>query len=130
LVETAGAAVTLMKSTMTEVGHLNSVEQHITAAIKNSIYFEWIMCAGCSLHHQQIIDGIVRIYIPWWCRQRNGLMSEAARQRATKIKINILAHQSVNKEVMPLYFHLVMPCPYAHTNLWKFTEGDYWFTGK
>jgi hypothetical protein len=68
LVETVGAAVTLMESVMVEVAHLNSVEQHITAAIKNSIDFEWIRCPGCSLHHQQIIGGIVRgltrIYIP------------------------------------------------------------------
>jgi hypothetical protein len=53
---------------MTEVAHLNSVKQHITAAIKNSNDFEWIRCTGCSLHHQQIIDGIVRdlmrFYIP------------------------------------------------------------------
>jgi hypothetical protein len=64
------------------------------------------MCAGCSLHHQRIIDvivrGLVRIYIPWWCRQKNRLMSEAARQRATKIKMNILAHQYVKKEVIGL----------------------------
>jgi hypothetical protein len=96
LVETVGAAVTLMKSTMTEVANLNSVEHHITAAIKNSIDFEWIRCSGCSIHHQQLIDGLmrglVRIYILWWCRQRNRLMSEAARQRATKIKTNTLAH--------------------------------------
>jgi hypothetical protein len=31
---------------MAEVAHLNSVEQHITAAIKNSVYFEWIKSAG------------------------------------------------------------------------------------
>jgi hypothetical protein len=70
LVVTVGAAVTLMESMMTDVAHLNSVEQHITAAIKNSIDFEWIRCTGCSLHHQQIIHGIVRglmrIYISWW----------------------------------------------------------------
>jgi hypothetical protein len=35
LVETVGAAVTLMESMMAEVAHLNSVEQHITSAIKN-----------------------------------------------------------------------------------------------
>jgi hypothetical protein len=52
LVETVGAAVTLMKSVMTEVAHLNSVEQYITATINNSIDFEWIKCTGCLLHHQ------------------------------------------------------------------------------
>jgi hypothetical protein len=69
LVETVGAAVTLKESVMTEVAHLNSVEQHIAAAIKNSTGFEWIRCTGCSLHHQRILDGIVRglaiIYIHW-----------------------------------------------------------------
>jgi hypothetical protein len=50
LVETVGAAVNLMESMM---AHLNSVEQYITAAIKNSTDFEWIRCTGCSLHHQQ-----------------------------------------------------------------------------
>jgi hypothetical protein len=83
LVDTVGAAVTLMESMMTEVAHLNSVAQHITAANKNSIDFEWIRCTGCSLHHQQIIDGIMRgltrIYIPLWCRWRNKLVSEASR---------------------------------------------------
>jgi hypothetical protein len=39
LVETVVTAVTLMKSMMAEVAHLSSVEQHITAAIKNSIDF-------------------------------------------------------------------------------------------
>jgi bisphosphoglycerate-independent phosphoglycerate mutase (AlkP superfamily) len=43
LVETVGTAVTLMESMMAEVAHLNSVEQHITPAIKDSIDFEWIM---------------------------------------------------------------------------------------
>jgi hypothetical protein len=94
LIEAVGAAVTLMESMMTEVGHLNSVEQHITAVIKNSNDFECIWYTGCSLHH---LDGIVRdlmrIYIPWWYWWRNRFMSEAARQRATKVKINILAHQ-------------------------------------
>jgi hypothetical protein len=46
-----GAAVTLLESMMAEVAHLNSVEQHITAAIKNSIDVERIRCTGCSLHH-------------------------------------------------------------------------------
>jgi hypothetical protein len=49
LADTVGAAVTIMESVMAEVAHLNSVEQHITAGIKNSIDFEWIRCTGCSL---------------------------------------------------------------------------------
>jgi hypothetical protein len=39
LMDTVGTAVTLMECMMAEVAHLNLVEQHITAAIKNSIDF-------------------------------------------------------------------------------------------
>jgi hypothetical protein len=82
---------------MAEVAHLSSVEQHIAAAIKNSIDFEWIRCIGCSLHHKQIVNGIVsgftRICIPWWCKQANRLKSETVRQRTTKRKMQILAYQ-------------------------------------
>jgi hypothetical protein len=39
-------------------------------------------------------------------------MSEAARQRVTKRKMNILAHQYVIKKVLHLYFCLVVSCPY------------------
>jgi hypothetical protein len=46
LVETVGTAVTLMECMMAELSHLNSVKQHITAAIKDSIDFEWIRCTG------------------------------------------------------------------------------------
>jgi hypothetical protein len=69
-VETVGAAVTLMESVMTEMAHLNLVEQHITTAIENSTDFEWIRRTGCSFHHQRILDGIVRglmrVYFPLW----------------------------------------------------------------
>ncbi|PNF15012.1 hypothetical protein B7P43_G17781 [Cryptotermes secundus] len=86
-----------MESVMSEVAHFNSVEQHITAAIKSNIDFEWIRCTGCSLHYQRIVDGIVRcltrIYIPWWCKRTNRLMTEAARQRATERKMKILSHR-------------------------------------
>jgi hypothetical protein len=96
-VENVGTAVTIMESVLAEVAHLNSVEQHITAAIKKSIDFEWIRCTSCTLHHQFIVDGIVtgltRIYIPLWCKQANRLMTEAARQRVTKRKMKILAYQ-------------------------------------
>jgi hypothetical protein len=65
-------AVTLMESMMAEVAYMNSVEQHFTAAIKNSIDFERIRCAGSSLHHQRIVGGIARdlriIYVPWRCK--------------------------------------------------------------
>jgi hypothetical protein len=70
LVETVGTAVTLMECMMAEMAHLSSVEQHITAAIKNSIDFEWM-----------------------WCKRANRLKSEMVRQRATKRKMKIVAHQ-------------------------------------
>jgi hypothetical protein len=38
--KTPRASVTVMESVMAEVAHLNSVEQHITASIKNIIDFE------------------------------------------------------------------------------------------
>jgi hypothetical protein len=50
LVETVGTSVTLIKSMMAEVAHLNLMEQHITAAIKNSVHFELIGSTGSSLH--------------------------------------------------------------------------------
>jgi hypothetical protein len=52
MVEIVGTAVTVIESMIVEVAHLNAVEQHITAAIRNSIDFEWIRCTDCSLHHQ------------------------------------------------------------------------------
>jgi hypothetical protein len=50
-------------------------------------------------------------------------MSEAARQKATKSKMNILAHQLVIKKIMPLHFCLVMPCPYQ---LLEVDRGELW----
>jgi uncharacterized membrane protein YccF (DUF307 family) len=48
---------------------LGSVEEKITAAIKNTVDLRWIRCSGWSLHHQHIVDGIAqsvtRISIPW-----------------------------------------------------------------
>jgi hypothetical protein len=86
-----------MQPAMVEVAHLNSVGQHFRAATMNSIDVERIRCSGCSLHHQRIVGsivrGVMRIYISWQCKQTNWLMGEAARQRATKGKMNILAHQ-------------------------------------
>jgi hypothetical protein len=67
-----------------------AVEQYVTAAIK-------CRCTGCSLHHQQtigaVVRGLMRSYIPWWCRWRNELKSEAARQRASQRKMNVVPHQ-------------------------------------
>ena len=53
---------------MAEVAHTYSVEEKITAAIKNNVDFGWIQSSGCSLHHQEIVDGIAwnvtRIFCP------------------------------------------------------------------
>jgi hypothetical protein len=40
MVETVGTSVTLLETMMAEVAHLNSVEQYITTAIKNSVDFD------------------------------------------------------------------------------------------
>ena len=92
LVETVSASVNVLDGMMAEVTHTYSVEEKITAAIKNTVDFGWIQSSGCSLHHQEIVDGIARsvtrISIPWWCRS----LMTASRQRATKRKIKILSH--------------------------------------
>jgi hypothetical protein len=76
LVETVGTSVTLLENMMAEVAHLSSVEQRVTAAIKNCVDFDWIRSTGCSLHYQVLVDGIVsgvtKISIPWWCKQKIG----------------------------------------------------------
>ena len=81
---------------MVEVAHTYSIEDKIAAAIKNIVDFGWIQTSGCSLHHQEIVDGIARsvtrISIPWWCKRRNRSLMEASRQRVTKRKMKILLH--------------------------------------
>ena len=81
---------------MADVAHLHSVEEKITAAIKNTVDFGWIQSSGCLLHHQEIVYGIAqsvtRISIPWWCKQRNRSLMEASRQRATRRKMKSLSH--------------------------------------
>jgi hypothetical protein len=67
-----------------EIAHTPSVEEEITTAIKNTVHFGWIQSSGCSLHHQQIVDGIVhsvtRISIPCWCKRKNRSLRQAKRQ--------------------------------------------------
>ena len=60
LVETVSAYITVLDDMMTEVAHTYSVEEKIAAAIKNTVDFGWIQSSGCSLHHQEIVDGIAR----------------------------------------------------------------------
>ena len=108
LVETVSAPVTVLDGMMAEVAHTYSVEEKITAAIKNAVDFGWIQSSGCSLHHQEIVVGIARrvtrISFPWWCKRRNRSLMEASRQRATKRRMKILSHTSVGCKVMPLFF--------------------------
>ena len=72
LVETVSASVTVLEGMMAEDAHTYSVEEKITAAIKNTVDFGWIQSSGCSLHHQEIVYGITqsvtRISVPWWCK--------------------------------------------------------------
>ena len=60
LVETVGTAVTVLENVMSMVAHLESVELYVTDAIKKGVDFDWIRSSGCSLHYQEIEDGIVR----------------------------------------------------------------------
>jgi hypothetical protein len=96
-----------MEGVMAEVAHLSSVEQHITAAIKNSIDSEWIRCTGRSLHHQQIVNGVVigltRIYIPWWCKQAYRLKSETAATAVQKQKLTCI-HMLLSQNSGTEYF--------------------------
>ena len=73
LVKTVSVSVTVLDGMMAEVVHTYSVEEKITAAIKNTVDFGWIQSSGCSLHHQEIVDVIARsvtgINIPWWCKR-------------------------------------------------------------
>ena len=75
LVETVSASITVLDGMMAEVAHTYSVEEKIRAAIENTVDFGWIQSSGCSLHHQEIVDGIARsatrISVPWWCKRRN-----------------------------------------------------------
>jgi len=61
LVETVSASVTVLDGMMAEVAHTYSVEEKITAAIKNTIDFGWIRSSGCSLHHQEVVG--------WYCME-------------------------------------------------------------
>jgi hypothetical protein len=79
---------------MAEVAHTYSVEEKITAAIKTTVVFGWIQSSGCSLHHQEIVDGIAwsvtTISIPWVVQAKT--LMEASSQRATRKKMKILSH--------------------------------------
>jgi len=96
LVETVSSSVTVLEGMMAEAAHTYSVEEKTTAAIKNTVDFGWIQSSGCSLHHQEIVDGIAqgvtRISVPWWCKRRNRSLVEESRQRATRRKMKILSH--------------------------------------
>jgi hypothetical protein len=48
LVETVSSSVTVLEAMRAEVAHSYSVEEKITAAIKNTIDFGWFWSSGCS----------------------------------------------------------------------------------
>jgi hypothetical protein len=54
---------------MAKVLHMGSAEEKMTISIKETIDFGWIVSSDCSLHSQQIGDGIgrciSRIAISW-----------------------------------------------------------------
>jgi len=58
LVETVSVCVTVLEGMMAKVAHTYSVQEKITAAIKNTVDFGRIQSSGCLLHHQEIVDGI------------------------------------------------------------------------
>ena len=97
LVETVGTAVTILEDMLDKVGHIDAVEACITVAIKKSVSFDWIRLTGCSVHHQRIEDeivrGVTRISIPWWCKGKNESLGQESRQKALKRKVQILKHQ-------------------------------------
>jgi hypothetical protein len=97
LVGIVGTAVTVLEGMMLEVAHLDTVESHITDAIKNSVNFEWIRLIGCSLHYQrtedEIVRGVTRISISWWYKRKNKSLDEATWQKAIKRKLQIFLHQ-------------------------------------
>jgi hypothetical protein len=68
------------------------------AEIKTTVHFGWMEYSGCSLHHQEIVDGIASsvttISNPWWCKRRNRLLMKASRRRAAMRKVKILSHTS------------------------------------
>jgi hypothetical protein len=96
LVETVSASVTVLEDMMAKVAHTDSVEEKITGEIKKTVDFGWIQSDCCSLHHQEIVNGIVRsvtrISTPCWCKRKNRSLIEANRKRASKRKMKILSH--------------------------------------
>ena len=53
LIETVGASLSLLESTMAKVAHMGSVEEKMTVAIKETVDFGWIGSSGCLLHRQK-----------------------------------------------------------------------------
>jgi hypothetical protein len=60
LLETVSASLSLLEYMMENCAHMGSVEEKVTVALKETIDFGWIGSSGCSLHSQEIVDGIVR----------------------------------------------------------------------
>ena len=79
LVENVGASISLLESKIGKVAHMGSVEEKMTVAIKDTVDFGWIGSSGSLQHSQKIVDdivrGITRIAIPWWCKRTNRSMN-------------------------------------------------------
>jgi len=59
LLQTESASVIVLGGMMVDGVHTLSVEERISAAIKNTVGFGWIQSSSsCSLHHQEIVYGI------------------------------------------------------------------------
>jgi hypothetical protein len=69
LVEMVNSSVTVLDGMMAEIAHLYSLEKKITAATKSTVDFKWIWSSVCLLHHQEMVDVVMRIVarisIPW-----------------------------------------------------------------
>jgi hypothetical protein len=61
LVQTVSYSVTVLENTMAGDDDTDSVEEKITAVIKNTFDFGWIRSSGCLLHHREIVDGIAKV---------------------------------------------------------------------
>jgi hypothetical protein len=73
--------LTVLESIMTEVAHLNSVIQHVTAAIKNNVEQVYGLFTSTPTTSR------------WCCERYHNNLYSLARQRSSKRKVNIPTHQ-------------------------------------
>jgi hypothetical protein len=112
LVETVDTAAIVLEGMRSEVAHLETVESRITDASKESVKFNWIRLTGCSLHYQrledEIVRGVTRISVPWWCKRKNESLGETTRQMSLKRKLQVVSHQQVSMKIMTLDFYCLV----------------------